>query len=110
VAYKLQLPNHSRIHPVVHVSQLKKALPPTSQVSSDEFLLSIHTDVVLVPKKILDTKLRQVRASASPVMLVQWRDYQRIGQLGSSRATWKLYMFQLLLQLEDKLFLREGEC
>jgi hypothetical protein len=84
VAYKLQLPNHSRIHPVVHVSQLKKALPPTSQVSSDEFLLSIHTDVVLVPKKILDTKFCQVRALASPVMLVQWRG------LPAHWATWEL--------------------
>jgi hypothetical protein len=32
VAYKLQLPPSARIHPVVHVSKLKKAIPPQAQV------------------------------------------------------------------------------
>jgi hypothetical protein len=73
VAYKLQLPDHSKIHPVIHVSQLKKALPPSSEVSPDESLLSIHSDVVLVPEKVLDSKLSCIGASASPLVLVKWR-------------------------------------
>jgi hypothetical protein len=83
VAYKLQLPDHSKIHPVIHVSQLKKALPPSSEVSSNESLLFIHTDAVLVHEKILGTKLSHIGASTSPRVLVQWRG------LPAQWATWE---------------------
>jgi hypothetical protein len=42
VAYRLDLPDDSRIHPIVHVSQLKKHVPVTIVVSDD--LSSVYQD------------------------------------------------------------------
>jgi len=59
VAYKLQLPEGSKIHSILHVSQLKKHVPKEKAVSAD--LTSVSTDPLMVqqPEKILSTRIIQ---------------------------------------------------
>ena len=53
VAYKLDLPTSTQIHPVVHVSQLKKHIPANEVL---EFLDAVATDypAALMPIQVLD--------------------------------------------------------
>ena len=60
VAYNLKLPLGSRIHPVFHVSMLKKKVGDKVQVQSN--LTSIHDDkLVPIPRSILDRRIRKKR-------------------------------------------------
>ena len=69
VAYKLGLPENSRIHPIVHVSQLKRAIGPNVQVQPQ---LPSPLDSMLVPARILQRRLRQQGPVAVAQVLVQW--------------------------------------
>ena len=100
VAYKLQLPEGARIHPVFHVSLLKKYVGDNKEVSQE--LPSVTDDgvVLLEPKKILN--IRWVKQGKKFIMehLVQWR------RLPAEEATWenaKLLQQQFpTVDLEDK--------
>ena len=50
VAYKLQLPPQATVHPVFHVTQLRRALSPGMTVQSE---LPYNTNDLAVPSEIL---------------------------------------------------------
>jgi len=83
VAYKLELPEGSRIHPVIHVSQLKKHIPKDVAVTED--LTSVSTDPfqVQLPMKILQTRVIQGGANMIKQVLVQW------SSMPEEMATWE---------------------
>lgn len=81
VAYRLDLPPDAKIHPVVHVSQLKRYVPPTTLLCTDISVICNSLD--LLPERVLDS--RTVLRGATTVFqeLIQWRS------LPSNMPTWE---------------------
>lgn len=71
VAYKLQLPATSQIHLVLHVSQLKKTLPPAAQLSADDDLQLLAVLETLPPSQVLARRLQLIGDHVVPSVLVQ---------------------------------------
>ncbi|XP_026396181.1 uncharacterized protein LOC113290806 [Papaver somniferum] len=72
VAYKLKLTVGSRIHPVFHVSQLKKKIV-LQTVSSPQLPLVDHAgQFVIEPVAVLDTRTTVRGTIQIPHVLVQW--------------------------------------
>lgn len=84
VAYKLELPASSQVHPVVHVSQLKKHIPPNTPVSASLASLAALTDITIEPLQFLERALVpdagataervRVRWAGLPADLTSWED------------------------------------
>jgi hypothetical protein len=106
-AYKLQLPESAQIHPVVHVSQLKKAIAPGTEVASDEYLNCLLPDATTATPQVLQNCLRQIGASAIPHVVLKWKEWP------DSWAIWskcKIRSIPVLSILGTRLFLSTGEC
>lgn len=85
VAYKLKLPETSKLHPVFHVSCLKKHLGATVQPISP---LPIITDAGIiqdVPLAILDRRMIKKGNTAIIEFLVHWKNHS------AEEATWGPY-------------------
>ena len=84
VAYKLQLPEDSKIHPVFHISQLRKHVGARPVQST---LPEVDEDGMIAaePVAVLDRKLGKLGNRAAVYVLIQW-------SIGSKEeATWELY-------------------
>lgn len=70
-AYEVALPSTSKIHPVFHVSQLRKALLPGTPVSTQ---LPAITDQTVIPVKILAHRWKRGPHGRTEQVQVQWSD------------------------------------
>ncbi|XP_055831027.1 uncharacterized protein LOC129900088, partial [Solanum dulcamara] len=86
VAYKLALPPKlSAVHPVFHVSMLRKYIPDESHVISyDAVELSPDLTYEEEPTVILDRRLRRLRTKEVALVKVQWQHRP------AEEATWEL--------------------
>ena len=71
--YKLELPTTSRVHPVFHVSCLKKEIGDKIPIQTilPEF---DERKVILEPKKISETRTKQLRNRVITEYLVKWKN------------------------------------
>jgi hypothetical protein len=72
VAYKLQLPPTARIHLVVHVSQLKKAVKSTDEVSTSLPLAFLRVQMNVQPEQLLSDHMLRRGGNLTPQVRIKW--------------------------------------
>jgi hypothetical protein len=85
VAYQLDLPAGSQIHPVFHVSQVKLKLGRTVLPISHLPAISQHGVIQPEPEEVLEKRSRKVHNKALLELLIHWQ-----GQL-LEEATWETF-------------------
>ncbi|CAL2254766.1 unnamed protein product [Prunus armeniaca] len=83
VAYRLELPANSKIHPVFHVSLLKLKLGTTSTTSTQLPPMSSSGAQTWEPEAILERGLFKHRNAPLTKWLIKWKGYL------ASDATWE---------------------
>lgn len=101
VAYKLELPTHSKIHPVFHVSQLQKAVGNAQVSATIPEQITADLEWVAEPEEVPEVKTVGKGPGCTTEVLIKWRNVPLF------EATWE--EFNSVLQrfsefhLEDKV-------
>jgi hypothetical protein len=83
MAYKLELPTSSRVHPVFHVSCLKKVIGDKISVQTIFLELDEEGKIILEPKAMTDTRIHQLRNKSISEYLIKWK------KLPTEDSTWE---------------------
>ena len=74
MAYKLELPTTSWVHPVFYVSSLKKVIGDKIPIQTIFPELDEEGKVILEPEKISKTRTKQLRNRVISEYLVKWKN------------------------------------
>jgi hypothetical protein len=83
VAYQLALPSQLKLHPVFHVSCLKKVIGTRCQIQTNLLELAEEGSIWLQPEAVLDQRERRLCQRTITEVLVHWKD------MTPADATWE---------------------
>jgi hypothetical protein len=74
VTYRLAFPSHSKLHPIFHVSCLKKVIGAKCQIQTNLPELVEEGSIWLQSDAVLDQREHCLRQRTIKEVLVQWKD------------------------------------
>ena len=83
MAHKLELTTSSRMHPIVHVSSLKKVIGDKIPAQTIFPELDEEGKIIFEPKEVIETRTRQLRDRSILEYLSKWKN------LPTEYSTWK---------------------
>ena len=83
MAYKLELPASSRVHPIFHVSCLKKFIGDKLLVQKIFLELDEEGKIILEPEVVTETRTRHLRNRSISEYLIKWKN------LSAEYSTWE---------------------
>ena len=83
MAYKLELPAASRLHPVFHVLGLKKVIGNKIPVQKIFPKLDEEGKIILEPEVVIETRTRKLRNRSISEYLIKWKN------LSAEDSTWE---------------------
>ncbi|GAU12466.1 hypothetical protein TSUD_229990, partial [Trifolium subterraneum] len=101
VAYKLKLPPGSKVHPVFHVSLLKKAVGDYNENEELPDLVSDEQPEAYEPEAVLGNRKIKQQGEEIKQVLIQWKGKN------ADEATWEESQFPTF-NLEDKIIVEGG--